>query len=44
MSKEEMINKMIKKYGFEDIYTLYFCAVCEDCSLDAATAVFKCLY
>lgn len=44
MTKEQMMDKMIRKYGFEDVYTLYFCAVCEDCDITATRIVFYWLY
>ena len=44
MTKKQMMDKMIHKYGFEDVYTLYFCAICEDCNTTTAGIVFHWLY
>jgi len=31
MTKEEMMDKVIKKYGFESEITILFCKICEKC-------------
>lgn len=30
MTREQMMDKIIKKYGFEDARTIWFCNLCED--------------
>lgn len=30
MTREQMMDKIIKKYGFEDERTIWFCNLCED--------------
>ena len=30
MTREQMMDKIIKKYGFEDTRTIWFCNLCED--------------
>lgn len=37
MSKEEMMNDLIKTRGFEDEMTIWFCELCEDSSLKDET-------
>lgn len=37
MSKEEMMNDLIKTRGFEDEMTIWFCELCEDSSLRDGT-------
>lgn len=34
MSKEEMMNDLIKTRGFEDEMTIYFCEMCEKSNMD----------
>lgn len=34
MSKEEMMNDLIKTRGFEDEMTIYFCEMCEKPNMD----------
>ena len=33
MTREEMMDKVIKVFGFEDKNTIWFCELCEDISL-----------
>ena len=30
MTREQMMDAIIKKYGFEDTRTIWFCNLCED--------------
>lgn len=30
MTREQMMDKIIRKFGFEDKRTIWFCALCED--------------
>ena len=30
MTREQMMDNIIKKYGFEDVRTVWFCNLCED--------------
>lgn len=30
MTREQMMDNIIKKYGFEDARTVWFCNLCED--------------
>lgn len=34
MSKEKMMNDLIKTRGFEDEMTIYFCEMCEKPNMD----------
>lgn len=31
MTKETMIDEVIRNRGFEDKYTVWFCKLCEEC-------------
>ena len=33
MTREQMMDAIIKKFGFEDGRTIWFCSMCEDKSL-----------
>lgn len=37
MSKEEMMDEVIKTRGMEDEKTIWFCGLCEDSSLTDST-------
>ena len=31
MTREDMMDEVIRNRGFEDKYTVWFCKLCEDC-------------